>query len=138
MYVKNRLVTATTMSVIRTDLVSLFKTYKNLKGDVLPLVVEVLSYYNFLGKSFFKTNTKLQNSYLILKMSETTLCDVTGVWTKASLPIVSLIKVKTKHIQLLQKFPLVVKRARKLFKNGLFDETWLLQLFDISKCKCDI
>ena len=97
MQVKNRLVVVTRMPITRTNLVSSFKNYKNLKGDVLPLVVDVLSHYNFLRKSASESNPKFIKKLPNFEdVKDRLTSDVTNIWTKANLPIVSLITVKTK------------------------------------------
>ena len=109
------------MPVTRTDLVSLFKSNKNLKGDHLPLVVDVLSYYDFLRKSASETHLKfiikLPN---FEKVEERLSSDVINIWTKPSLSIVSLRRVDTNIEQLSQKFALVEKRVSKSKKCFVF------------------
>ena len=58
-----------------------------------------------------------------------------GLWVKSGLPVLSRIRVETKLKEMLQKWKLALKRARKS-KGDLTNCNWLNQLFDICKCKC--
>ena len=63
------------------------------------------------------------------------LDDIIGLRVKSGLPVFSRIRVETKLKEMLQKWKLASKRARKS-KGDLTNCNWLNQLFDICKCKC--
>ena len=63
------------------------------------------------------------------------LDDIIGLWVKSGLPVLSKIRVETKLKDMLQKWKLASKRARKS-KGDLTNCNWLNQLFAICECKC--
>jgi len=63
------------------------------------------------------------------------LDDIIGLWIKSGLPVLSRIRVETKLKEMLLKWKLASKKARKN-KDDLTNCNWLNQLIDICKCKC--
>ena len=61
-----------------------------------------------------------------------------GLWGKVSLPIISTKRVETKLKELIKKYTLALKRVRKTKQKDLSGEKWLLELLDLSRCKCKI
>ena len=63
------------------------------------------------------------------------LLDVTGLWVKSSLPVLSRSKIERKSKMFLEKWKWTLEKAMKT-KGELSRENWLKQLFNICKCKC--
>ena len=107
-----------------------------LKENVLPTNEEVLQHYFFKRNVIQHTNAKFFKKFpefTDLKYEVAT--DVTKLWIKASLPILSKSRIKTKLFDIANKLRAAKKRAIKSQSHSL-TETWLFELFDISACKC--
>ena len=110
-----------------------------MKGDRLPLAAEVLDYYSFLRRSKSESNPKfLLQLPNFVDVKNQLISDVIGLWGKASLPIISTKRVETKLKELIKKYTLALKRVKKIKQKDLSGEKWLFELFDLSRCKCNI
>ncbi|CAK8674822.1 unnamed protein product [Clavelina lepadiformis] len=127
------------MALTRSALSSAFIKYEKLAGNVLPTNMDVLNHYYFESKRLSETNPKFtRKAPAFNDVKEKVVQDVADLWMKANLPTVNLIRIKTKLKELIKKFNLTRKRAKKITKCDIFDEDWLTNLFDVCKCKCSI
>ncbi|CAK8680277.1 unnamed protein product [Clavelina lepadiformis] len=92
-----------------------------------------------MTKRLSETNPKfIRKAPVFNDVKEKVVQDVADLWMKASLPIASLIRIETKLKELIKKFNLTRKRAKKIKKCNIFNENRLTNLFNICKCKCSM
>ena len=109
---------------------------REMKRNALPLQKEVISHFGYLRGKLSENPVKVQKKAPGHNDVGVQLLDDTiGLWVKSGLPVLSRIRVETKLKEMLQKWKLASKRARKS-KGDLTNCNWLNQLFDICKCKC--
>ena len=123
---------------LRSDISRSLQVFKHIKGNVLPTNFEVVQHYFYLRKKLEDSDPKFSSktpSFSDLK--DSLVNDVTAVWNKASLPIVTRQRVSGQCKNLVTKFQAARKRAKRRKLNEVSEE-WLQNLFDISKCKCPI
>ena len=106
-----------------------------MKRNALPLQKEVIWHFEYLRGKLSENSVKFRKKapgYNDVRVQ--LLDDIIGFWVKSGLPVLSRIRVETKLKEMLQKWKLASKRARKS-KGDLTNCNWLNQLFDICKCK---
>ena len=109
---------------------------REIKRNAWPLQKEVIWHFEYLRGKLSKNSVKFQKKSLGYNDVRVQLLDdIIGVWVKSGLPVLGRIRVETKLKEMLQKWKLALKRARKS-KGDLTNCNWLNQLFDICKCKC--
>ena len=109
---------------------------REMKRNALPLQKEVIWHFIYLRGKLSENSVKFQKKapgYNDVRVQ--LLDDIIGLWVKSGLPVLSRIRVETKLKEMLQKWKLASKRAKKS-KGDLTNCSWLNQLFDICKCKC--
>ena len=102
----------------------------------MPLQKEVIWHFEYLRGKLSEKSVKFQKKapgYNDVRVQ--LLDDIISLWVKSGLPVLSKIRIETKLKEMLQKWKLASKRARKS-KGDLANCNWLDQLFDICKCKC--
>jgi len=111
---------------------------EELKSNVLPTNSDVVSHYFYLREKYSDTIPKYLNKLPAYRdVQDDLINDITGLWNKASLPIVSIQRVDAKLKDLIKQFE-AARRKVKRRGGDKINESWLNNLFDISKCKCCI
>ena len=109
---------------------------KEMKRNTLPLQKEVIWHFEYLKQKLREKSIKFERKLPVYNdVKEQLLEDVISLWKKSSLPVLSKIRTEVKIKDLIQKWKLALKRARKS-KSELKEDGWMSQLFDICKCKC--
>jgi len=123
---------------LRSNISTSLQVVEELKRNVLPRNLDVVAHWSYLRKQLSDTDPqyfKKIPGFTDVKQNLTN--DVTEIWNNAKLPILSKQRVKAMLKNLLDKFTAAQKRA-KTRKQTEASENWLLDLFDIRKCKCSV
>ena len=108
---------------------------REMKRNALPLQKEVIWHFEYWRGKLSENSVKFQKARGYNDVRAQLLDDIIGFWVKSSLPILSRTRVETKLKEMLQKWKLASKKARKS-KGDLTNCNWLNLLFDMCKCKC--
>ena len=87
---------------------------KEMKRNALPLQKEVIWHFEYLRGKLSGNSVQFQKkapSYNDVRVQ--LLDDIIGFWVRSGLPVLSRIRVETKLKEMLQKWKLALKRARK-------------------------
>ena len=95
-------------AVKRSDSASVMIKCKKLQESVLPLNVDVISYYYFLRKFHSNTDPKfLKKLPYFNDLKDDRVNDVIKIWKTASLPVIGSIRIQTKLKNIISKFEAV-------------------------------